>query len=205
MKTQWDERYSQSEYIYGTKPNLFFKEILDKLPVGKSLFPAEGEGRNAVYAASKGWQVDAFDQSREGKRKAEQLAKHKNCSLNYQIFGFEDISKHYAPQTFDLITLTYAHLPLEIKAQSFESLTPLLKVGGLLVFEGFSKEQLMFQTPTGSSGGPGNIDMLFSKEELTSIFKDLEVTYIEEIVITLDEGVGHRGDAAVIQFIGRKK
>lgn len=41
MKTQWDERYSQSEYIYGTKPNLFFKENLDKLPVGKALFSAD--------------------------------------------------------------------------------------------------------------------------------------------------------------------
>lgn len=204
MKTHWDERYSQTEYIYGTAPNHFIKETLDKLPSGKVLFPAEGEGRNAVYAASKGWQVEAFDQSQEGKRKAELLAKHQNCTISYQVFGFEEVNNYYAPQTFDAIVLAYAHLPLEIKAQSFKSLIPLLKEGGLLIFEGFSKEQVKYQTPTGSSGGPGNVDMLFSEEELLTLFKELKTEYIEEKTVHLNEGIGHRGDAAVVRFVGRK-
>jgi hypothetical protein len=46
-----------------------FKEQLIKIPAGTILFPAEGEGRNAIYAATQGWNVNAFDQSIEGKRK----------------------------------------------------------------------------------------------------------------------------------------
>ena len=77
MKAFWNENYGNKEYIYGTKPNVFFKEQLDKLKPGKILLPAEGEGRNAVYAASKGWSVTAFDISEIVHKKALQLAKEK--------------------------------------------------------------------------------------------------------------------------------
>ena len=50
-KEFWDERYNEENFAYGHEPNVLLKKILDKLPAGKILFPAEGEGRNAVYAA----------------------------------------------------------------------------------------------------------------------------------------------------------
>jgi hypothetical protein len=70
----WNERYGADEYVYGKEPNGFLKEFIDNHPPGKILLPAEGEGRNAVYAASKGWEVTAFDFSEEGKKKALKLA-----------------------------------------------------------------------------------------------------------------------------------
>ncbi|WP_016988515.1 hypothetical protein [Flavobacterium sp. ACAM 123] len=65
----WDDRYSKTEFVYGEEPNNFLKEQLIKIPVGSILFPAEGEGRNAVYTATRGWSSAAFDQGTEGKRK----------------------------------------------------------------------------------------------------------------------------------------
>ncbi len=53
----WDIRYSDSEYAYGTEPNVYFKSFIDTHSSGKILLPGEGEGRNAVYAAVKGWEV----------------------------------------------------------------------------------------------------------------------------------------------------
>lgn len=54
MKEMWDKRYGNTEYAYGEEPNAFFKKTLDKLDLkGSILLPAEGEGRNAVYAAKK--------------------------------------------------------------------------------------------------------------------------------------------------------
>ena len=73
MKEKWDDRYSEKEFAYGERPNIYLKEQLTKFPSGKILFPAEGEGRNLVYAATLGWNVFAFDQSAEGKRKATQI------------------------------------------------------------------------------------------------------------------------------------
>ena len=70
MKDFWNQRYAADEYAYGTAPNAFFKAVLDPLPPGRILLPAEGEGRNAVYAAKLGWEVVAFDQSEGGQKKA---------------------------------------------------------------------------------------------------------------------------------------
>lgn len=74
MKNFWDDRYSAKDYIYGTQPNQFFKEQIDKLKAGKIMMLGEGEGRNAVYAAMRGWQVDAIDSSPVAREKAVNLA-----------------------------------------------------------------------------------------------------------------------------------
>jgi hypothetical protein len=62
MKEMWNKRYAAKEFAYGTKPNAFFKMSLEKYhSKGSLLLGAEGEGRNAVYAATKGLAVFAFD------------------------------------------------------------------------------------------------------------------------------------------------
>lgn len=61
MEAFWNNRYKEKEFAYGIAPNQFFKESINKLKIkGTILLPAEGEGRNAVYAAKKGLKVTAF-------------------------------------------------------------------------------------------------------------------------------------------------
>ncbi len=57
MNSFFDDVYGHEEYAYGKMPNEYLKEKLRDLKPGKILFPAEGEGRNAVYAAKSGWDV----------------------------------------------------------------------------------------------------------------------------------------------------
>ena len=85
MKDFWDERYSATEFVYGKKPNVYLKEKLTKFNPGTILFPAEGEGRNAVFAASLGWKVSAFDTSTEGRKKALRLAKEHKVKIENHI------------------------------------------------------------------------------------------------------------------------
>ncbi|MEO5947061.1 MAG: hypothetical protein ABIP79_09605, partial [Chitinophagaceae bacterium] len=85
MKEKWDERYSAKEFAYGEQPNNYLKEQLLKIPAGTILFSAEGEGRNAVYAATIGWTVFAFDISAEGRKKAIQLADKHHVKINYEV------------------------------------------------------------------------------------------------------------------------
>ena len=66
----WDQRYSESGYAYGTQPNDFLREVEPRLPRGRALCLAEGEGRNAVYLAQRGFDVVAVDQSSVGLAKA---------------------------------------------------------------------------------------------------------------------------------------
>ena len=80
-KDFWNSRYSEQEFAYGTQPNAFLRERLEKIKSGTALFLGEGEGRNAVYAATLGWQVDAVDFSSSAKVKALKLAEKNNVKI----------------------------------------------------------------------------------------------------------------------------
>ncbi|MBF4984119.1 class I SAM-dependent methyltransferase [Nonlabens mediterrranea] len=193
----WNERYGEKEYIYGTQPNVFFKEQLDQLAAGNLLLPAEGEGRNAVYAALQGWEVVAFDISTSGKEKAMQLSAAQKVALDYQVTGVLDFKTDIK---FDAIGLCYTHFPVEIRKDAFQHLLKFLKPNGTVIFEAFAKAQL-----GKPSGGPKNRDMLFSIEEIKNEFPEIKFNFLKEETIELSEGNYHKGKAEVIRFIGIKK
>lgn len=197
MNTFWDERFSVDEYVYGTEPNLFYKEQLQNLKPGKILFPAEGEGRNVVYAAEKDWDVVAFDSSIEGKKKAEKLAAEKGVKIEYHITNYENV--HFKSESFDSIVLIFAHMHPLKRTDYHQKLLSYLKPGGTIILEGFSKKQI-----NNNTGGPPNIDMLFSKEELQKDFISLSELDISETDVKLNEGPFHQGTASVIRVVGKK-
>jgi cyclopropane fatty-acyl-phospholipid synthase-like methyltransferase len=197
MSEFWNQRYRSDAYAYGTEPNLFFKNQIENLTPGKILFPAEGEGRNAVYAALLGWDTTAFDLSTEGKRKAEQLAADNNVTINYLIAGYDDVS--FEPETFDCIVLIFAHMAHSKRKEYHQQLVSYLKPGGKVILEGFSKKQISF-----TSGGPREIEMLFSADELKNDFSNLTIQSLEEETIELSEGLFHRGLASVMRLTGIK-
>lgn len=197
MQNQWDERYAGQEYVYGTQPNIFLKEKLSLLKPGRILFPAEGEGRNAVYAAKQGWETYAFDQSIEAKKKAVQLAENNNVSINYSVLSFEDWNPE--SEKYDCIALIFVHLPEELRKQVHTCAFKALKPGGLLILEAFTVNQL-----TRASGGPKTTDLLFTQDQLESDFSNLAQLKISETQVQLDEGSLHRGIAEVIRLTGYK-
>lgn len=197
MKEFWNERYAEETYVYGTLPNAFFKEELSKLAVGTILLPAEGEGRNAVFAAEQGWNVYAFDFSPTAQHKANKLANERGVSIQYKVASFDEIT--FKPVFFDCIALLFVHLHPATRKTYHEKLIEWLKPGGTLLLEGFSKEQI-----NKPSGGPKNTDMLFSKEELTKDFEALRQIEISELNVQLNEGSFHQGEASVIRMKGIK-
>lgn len=202
MKEFWNQRYSVEAYAYGTEPNEFYREIINKLKPGKALFPAEGEGRNAVFAASSGWEVAAFDQSEEGKVKAEKLAKSRGVSIDYRVGTLPELSYEY--ESFDLVVLIFAHFPPSIRSFMHSQLLALLKPGGLVVMEAFSKDHLQYNSINPKAGGPKDLVMLYSDDELMQDFGNLETIVKEEKIVSLEEGEFHVGESAVIRFVGKK-
>ena len=204
MENLWNTRFGQKEYAYGTLPNAFFKSAIDTYNVkGKLLLPAEGEGRNAVYAAKKGLDVYAFDTSIEGKKKAMKLAKENNVTINYEVGDFYSLD--LLKEKFDAVALIFAHFTTDIVSDYHKKITELLKPNGLVILEGFSKNHVEFQKNNPKAGGPKNLEMLFSKETMMRDFPDFEIIKLEEVEVELDEGIFHHGKAKVIRFIGRKK
>ncbi len=195
--TIWNERYNSEEFLFGKEPNRFFKETIDKLDPGKILLPADGEGRNAVYAAKTGWEVHAFDASEVGKDKALDLADQKGVSIDFEVKLIEDFEAE--PNSFESIALIYCHLHPSIRGIFFEKLVESLAPGGTIILEGFRKEQLGL-----TSGGPKDPEMLFSAEQLVTDFGKLTKLTVTRETVWLDEGPGHQGEAKVVRLIGKK-
>ncbi|NIK73584.1 cyclopropane fatty-acyl-phospholipid synthase-like methyltransferase [Thermonema lapsum] len=203
MKEFWNERYRSEAYVYGEKPNEYLKESLTRFTPGKILFPAEGEGRNAVYAAQLGWHVFAFDQSIEGKKKALKLADKHKVNIHYDVCEFEEAS--YPPNEFDAIALIFAHFPADKKEAYHQKLLKWLKPRGVIILEAFSKKHIQFNSVNEKVGGPRDIGMLYSAEELKTWFKDLEFIELYETETELNEGLFHVGRGAVVRCIAKKR
>ena len=200
--SRWNERYSSEVFAYGEEPNKYLKEQLIKIPIGSILFPAEGEGRNAVFAAKLGWNVSAFDISNEGKTKAIKLAQKNNVTINYKVGELEKMN--FEDQQFDAIALIYAHFPANIKSIYHKKLDSYLKKNGTIIFEAFSKKHIDYVTANEKVGGPKDIESLFSIDEIKLDFPNYTIIELVEQDIELNEGLYHNGTGSVIRFVGRK-
>jgi 2-polyprenyl-3-methyl-5-hydroxy-6-metoxy-1,4-benzoquinol methylase len=199
---KWNNRYRDNEYAYGEEPNNYLKEQLTVLNVGNILFPAEGEGRNAVFAAGLGWTVHSFDISAAGRDKAMRLAEKHGVSIEYQVGELATLN--YSPEQFDVIALIYAHFPANIKSIYHKQLSGYLRKGGVVIFEAFSKNHLRYISENPKVGGPTDIQALFSIEEIQADFAKYEIIELAEKEIELNEGLYHLGKGSVIRFVGRK-
>ena len=193
----WDERYSKEEYVYGIKPNIYFKSQLDILKPGKILMLGEGEGRNAVYAAVKRWEVDAVDFSEIGKEKALKLANENSVTLNYNVTDLMEYK--FKSDYYDAVGNIFLHLHPSVRSIVHPGILNALKKGGYLILEVFEKDQLLR-----TSGGPQNFEMLYSLEDLKSDFNKMKIHLLEKKIVKLEDGDHHKGEAVVLRLVAQK-
>ena len=198
MSSFWDDRYGRAEYIYGEAPNAFFAEQLGKLKPGTIILPCEGEGRNAVYAASLGWEVRAFDASEAGKAKAMALAAKKGATIEYLVN--DALDARYEENSADVVCLIFAHFVPEIRMKVHQEVIRWLKPGGKIILEVFNTQQLQ-----NNSGGPKDIALLYTTDMLEKDFATLETDMLLMAQTELDEGSFHQGRADVLRYLGTKK
>ena len=192
----WNQRFAEHETVYGTEPNAYFRSFIDRQEKkGDLLLPAEGEGRNAVYAAKQGWKVDAFDFSVMAREKALIFALKEAVSIHYEL---KDIRDYKAKKQYDGIALLYVHLDPALRVSFHREIARSLKPGGWLLLEAFTPLQLQYK-----SGGPKDIAMLYDSTTLRSDFAELQIGELSESVIQLAEGPFHQGDAALIRMLAR--
>ncbi|PVY42249.1 class I SAM-dependent methyltransferase [Pontibacter virosus] len=197
MQQFWNERYSQQKMVYGNEPNVFLKEQLQALTPGKILFPAEGEGRNAVYAARQGWSVLAFDYSEAGQAKALALAAKQGVSIDYRLADAGSFATE--PESVDAVALIYAHLSSELRQSLHRKVQQWLKPGGIVILEAFHPKQLVY-----TSGGPKDEAMLYTADMVKRDFAGMAIILLEEKAIELSEGAYHSGPGFVTRFVATK-
>ncbi len=197
----WNSRYEQSEFVYGEEPNAFFAEHLPLITKGKVLFSAEGEGRNAVYAATQGLESFAFDISSAGRKKAMQLAKRKEVCIDYQMT--DALSYSAQQQSMDGLVIIFNHFPKIQQGPIFSHLLQSLKPSGKVIFQCFSEGHLNYRDKS-NVGGPSEIDLLYNIKDVQTYFQSFKTIHLEEHEVRLKEGRYHDGLGLVISGVFEK-
>jgi len=193
----WDERYGAPEYVYGTEPNEFLASVAGRIPPGRVLSIADGEGRNGVYLATLGHRVTSVDASPVGLAKAGRLAAARGVKLTTVL---ADLAEYViTPGAWEGIVSIFCHLPPPLRRRVHEQVVRGLAPGGIYVLEGYSVRQLEFGT-----GGPQNADLLLTLDAVRGELAGLEFLHAVELEREVHEGTLHNGPSAVVQVIARK-
>lgn len=193
----WDERYADEEYVYGTEPNDFLKEHIDRLPAGKVLSLCEGEGRNAVFLAGKRYEVTGVDSSSVGLAKAQRLAEKQGVHISTQLADMGDF--HIEPESWEGVVSIFCHIPAGMRAELHRQIVSGLKSGGVLILEAYTPAQIALGT-----GGPKMPELTMTADQLRQELDGLEFEIIEELERDVVEGKFHSGRGAVVQVVARK-
>ncbi len=193
----WDQRYDRPEYVYGTEPNDFLVSVVDRIPFGRVLCLAEGEGRNAVYLAEKGYEVTAVDSSAVGLAKAKRLAERQGVSIRTQV---ADLAEYEIDtDNWEGIVSIFAHLQPDLRREVHRQAVGGLVSGGVFVLEAYTPRQLAYGT-----GGPPSENLMMTLPDLRQELAGLELVISHEVDRHIEEGSLHRGKSAVAQILGVK-
>jgi 2-polyprenyl-3-methyl-5-hydroxy-6-metoxy-1,4-benzoquinol methylase len=167
-KKRWDNRFGRKEFALGKEPNPFLKRYIHLLPKGKALDIASGEGRNAVFLAQHGFEVDAVDISEKGLRKAKKLAGEKGVKIN--TFRVDLDQYQIEKERYDLIANFYF-----LRRRLIPRVKQGLKKGGRVIFETYLLEHRTLGT-----GGPKQAKYFLKPNELLRLFKNFRILFYRE-------------------------
>jgi 2-polyprenyl-3-methyl-5-hydroxy-6-metoxy-1,4-benzoquinol methylase len=194
----WDERFSQSQPVYGDQPNAFLAAQTPRFPRGmKLLVPADGYGRNGIWLARQGFSVHTVDLSPVGVARARKTAEAVGLAMTIEQ---ADLALWKWPEAeFDGVFAIFLHLPPDVRAKVHGAMLRSVKPGGLVILEAFSTSQLKY-----SSGGPKRVELLYTAEMLRRDFAGAEAILLEEKEAQISEGTMHSGAAAVVDGVFRR-
>lgn len=195
----WDKRFEADGYIFGTEPNVWLAGHAGLLTPGmRVLAVADGEGRNSVWMAQRGLQVDAFDISPVGVQKAKKLATDANVDVNYSISSVEDWP--WKVGEYDAVVAIFIQFAdPATRATLFRQMKSALKPDGLILLQGYTPKQLEYKT-----GGPPLVEHLYTEDLLREAFGDMDISEMRFYDAVLHEGSQHSGQSAVVGMVARK-
>ena len=193
----WNEKFSTTDYAYGTEPNDFLVSAVTNLKRGATLSLAEGEGRNAVWLAQQGFTVSAIEQSEKGVGKTLRLALQRGVIVMAERGELETF--HIQPNSWDLVVSIYAHTPQELRRKLHRQVVAGLKPGGVFVLEAYTPAQIANNT-----GGPKDASLMPTAELLRLELAGLVFDHIEEVERDVVEGSLHTGTAHVVQVVAHR-
>lgn len=194
----WNQRFAAEHYVFGETPNAYLQSQAAQLSPGTALAVADGEGRNGVWLAEQGLQVDAFDFSENAIRKAQALAQARKVKVNFVCSDWQCYdwrSAHYD----NMVGIFFQFATPEERSALFARMLGSLKPGGTLIIQGYTPRQLDFNT-----GGPGKLAHLYDEALMLDFFGHLDILDLRTYEAEITEGTGHHGMSGLLGLTARK-
>lgn len=182
----WDQRYAASDLVWSLEPNRFVVEQLSDLPPGRAIDVAAGEGRNSLWLAERGWQVDAVEFSEVGLDKLRSLADARGVEVTTVL---ADVTDGIPVDPADLVLLAYLHLPRQSANRALRASAALVRPGGTLLVVAHARANL-----ERGYGGPPDPDVLPTIDDLLDDLAEtgLAIDRAGEVTRTVDTDEGPR-------------
>lgn len=196
----WNERFNREEFIFGKEPNEYLvQQTKAHLKPGlKILCIADGEGRNGVWLAKQGMQVDAFDVSDIALAKAKQFAQDNSVKVNYSLSDTDGWT--WESNSYDAIVAIFIQFAdSEMRQRIFKQVQLALKPGGIFILQGYTPKQIEYKT-----GGPSLLEHLYTEEGIRDLTKELRVLDLNCYEKVLSEGARHSGMSALLGLVAQK-
>jgi SAM-dependent methyltransferase len=161
----WDQRYAASELVWSREPNQFVAAELTDLPAGTAVDLAAGEGRNALWLASRGWSATAVDFSQVALDKGARLAGDLDVT-----WVCADATQWRSPEPVDLVVMAYFQVPADDRRRAVRNAAAMLRPGGTLLLVAHDSTNL-----TEGTGGPQDPAVLMTAEDVVADLAGLEV------------------------------
>lgn len=193
----WNQRFATEHYVFGQEPNAYLLSQAAHLVPGTALAVADGEGRNGVWLAQQGLQVDAFDFSDQALTKAQSLAKGRQVQVNFVCSDWQSFD--WQPAHYDnVVGIFFQFATPEERSVLFARMLSSLKPGGTLIIQGYTPRQLDFNT-----GGPGKRSHLYDQALMLEAFEALDILDLRTYEADISEGTGHKGMSGLLGFTAR--
>lgn len=195
----WNDRYASEEYLFGTEPAAFLRAQAHHLPpAAHVLAVADGEGRNSVWLAERGHRVTAFDSAANAVAKAEALAAARGVEVALHCQSLSDWP--WTEGAYDAVAAIFIQFvgPAERPAL-FADIARTIRPGGVLLLHGYAPRQVKYGT-----GGPPHAENMYTLDMLRAAFRGWEILREADYDADIDEGAGHSGRSALIDFVAAK-
>jgi SAM-dependent methyltransferase len=173
-REDWDRRYAATENLWSAKPNRFLVAEVAELSPGRALDLACGEGQNAIWLATLGWDVVGVDYSEVAIAKARARAERDGVPVEFAVGDLVEYEP--APGAYDLVLLLYLHIPPDERRLVLDRASAALAPGGTLLLIGHDLLNM-----TEGVGGPSDPTIHVTPDEVAGELPNLEIEKAERV------------------------